>query len=190
MVKRVYSDVLETLCANSAAAMGTFTYFDLAAKAGTQTKTVGNIVQRWEALGLVERLGKGPKNRMQFKVTAKGAKRLGATVSKGVLTSVSPEQNMWTAMRMLKMFTPQDIAVQARTEVVDITIEQARAFCRMLVRGDQPYLRARRTAIPGRRDATYQLVRDTGPVPPRECRVRAIYDANLAAFTHMPEPNL
>ncbi|MEL7112611.1 MAG: hypothetical protein AAGK93_06665 [Pseudomonadota bacterium] len=188
MVNRVYSNVLETLCANSAADLGTFTYFDLAARASTQTKTVGNIVQRWEKQGLVERLGKGPKNRMQFKVTEKGSTRLGAPLDKDAFSSVSPEKNMWTAMRMLKMFTPRDIAVQARTDAVDITLEQARAFCRMLVRGEQPYLKARRTAIPGRREATYQLIHDTGPIPPRECRVRAIYDANLAAFTHMPEP--
>ncbi len=188
MVKRNYSDALQTLCRNRAGSMEVFTYFDLAAAVGAQTKTIANIVQEWEQKGLVERLGKGPKNRLQFKTTTKGRAQFALAESGQSKPSISPEKNMWTAMRMLKVFSPEDVAVQARTEAVDITLEQARTFCRMLVRGHEPYLKVRRTAVPGRRDAAYQLIRDTGPLPPREARVRAIYDPNLVAFTHVPEP--
>ncbi|MDP2064178.1 MAG: hypothetical protein Q8Q63_03405 [Phaeovulum sp.] len=33
--------------------------------------------------------------------------------------------------------------------------------------------------MPGRREAIYRLIRNTGPRPPRERRVRAVWDDNL-----------
>jgi hypothetical protein len=40
-------------------------------------------------------------------------------------------------------------------------------------------------ALPGRREAIYRLVRDTGPRPPRERRVRAVWDENLGEYTYI-----
>lgn len=189
MARRQYSKGLQDLCRNKACKLDTFSFFDLAAEVGSTTPTVRRIVADWEDKGLVKRLGKGAKNRMQFTVTERGKIKLPATARAEAEAMTTPERNMWTAMRMLKNFEPSDIAVNARTETLDVTVEEARNFCRMLLRGDQPYLRVRRTAIPGRREAAYQLIRDTGPMPPRECRVRAIFDDNLASFTYMPEPS-
>lgn len=181
MAKSRYSALTEQLCRNKAATLSSFSYFDL----GPNPKTVTKVVKDWEAKGLVECLGKGAKNRLRYQLTPLGRAQFAVAQKRSVQ---SPDGNMWTAMRQLQTFTPVDIAVNATTDDVSVSIEDARAFCRFLAKGDEPYLRVKQTAIPGKREAAYQLIRNTGPKPPRECRIRATFDVNLGAFTHIPEP--
>jgi hypothetical protein len=91
----------------------------------------------------------------------------------------SPEQNMWTAMRQLKSFTPRDLAAHAATEEVMVTIEAAQSYCRSLFSAG--FLAVARKAVPGKVEAYYRLTRNTGPRPPREKRVRAVIDDNTEA---------
>lgn len=86
---------------------------------------------------------------------------------------------LWTAMRGLKKFTPLDLKAHCR-EDLRVDLAEASAYCQALLRGD--YLKVLRTAVPGQRDATYQLVRNTGPKAPREKRVAAVWDPNESAY--------
>ena len=88
----------------------------------------------------------------------------------------SPEDNLWTAMRQLKSFGPRVLAVHATTETVGVSLEQAQAYCRALLGAG--YLSVAKRAVPGKSEAIYRLIRNTGPRPPREKRVRAVIDAN------------
>ena len=92
----------------------------------------------------------------------------------------TPEGNMWRAMRHLRQFSPTDIAAHANVGGVEITVDKARAYCRQLLASD--HLKARRTAIPGRREALYQIVEDTGPRAPRTVRVAGVLDPNTGTF--------
>ena len=181
-------EALDKICRNKAHALKRFSYSELGIATGASARRVSVIVRVWEAQGLVKCIGRRNKNRLQYELTKKGDVELIKIADKPISRAQSPEQNMWTAMRMLDVFMPQDIAINASTETQEVTLEQARAFCRLLVRGDKPYLRVRQTAIPGKRDAAYKLIRNTGPKPPQERRIRATYDANLGEFTHLPDP--
>ena len=88
----------------------------------------------------------------------------------------SPEDNLWTAMRQLKSFTPRTLAANAATEAVSVSPEQAQTYCRALLGAG--YLSVAKKAVPGSSEAIYRLIRNTGPRPPREKRVRAVIDAN------------
>ncbi|MDX8354328.1 hypothetical protein [Cognatiyoonia sp. IB215182] len=182
---KAFFERLELRCIPAVLGMDAFSYFDLAAAVHTDTNRVQVIVKAWERNGLTKSLGKGKKNRLHYQLTATGRQAL---MNRLTPPTQSPRANMWTAMRQLKEFTPRDVALTASTKEVEISIDDARAFCRFLLKGDEPYLRVRRKAIPHEQEAAYQLIRNTGRSHPREVRVRATYDDNLGTFTHLPEP--
>ncbi|KAF0674353.1 hypothetical protein PMES_03357, partial [Profundibacterium mesophilum KAUST100406-0324] len=95
-----------------------------------------------------------------------------------------PAENMWTAARMLTTFSPRDLAAHSTTDDVLVSEDDARLFCGFLLRGS--YVRVIRKAAPGKREARYKLVRNTGPRPPVERRLRAIWDENTGQYTHIP----
>lgn len=92
--------------------------------------------------------------------------------------------NMWRSMRMLGQFTPRDLAVHSTTDSVTVTAETAKAYCSMLLKAR--YLRVIRKAVPGKHQATYRFIRNTGPLPPQIQRVKQVYDPNLCAVTYTP----
>jgi hypothetical protein len=84
---------------------------------------------------------------------------------------------MWTAMRQMRGgFTPRDLAAHATTEETLVTLETAQDYCRSLLGAG--YLGVARKAVPGKTEAIYRLIKNTGPRAPREKRVRAVIDAN------------
>lgn len=99
---------------------------------------------------------------------------------------IGPEERMWRAMRKQRTFTPRDIAALASRSLGEIGEDEAGAFARMLLRAG--YLRVIRKAAPGVRPARYRMLRDTGPRPPVERRIRAVWDQNTRAYAHLPEP--
>ena len=94
-------------------------------------------------------------------------------------------QNMWRTMRMLKQFSPRDLAVHSNTDTVSVTDLTARSYCSMLLKAG--YLRVLQKAVPGKNQATYKFVRDTGPKAPQIQRVKQVYDPNLNEVTYTPE---
>lgn len=98
-------------------------------------------------------------------------RRDGTAVTQGAGTT-----NMWRTMRMLGEFTPRDIACHSTTDTVTVREETAKSYCGMLLACG--YLRVTHKAVPGRRQATYRLIRNSGPRPPQIQRVKQVWDPN------------
>lgn len=152
-----------------AATLTEFGYADIAIKMAVTEDYARKVVRGWNAKGLLEEVRSGHRIRSLWKVRD-GAKLALAAKSR------SPAQNMWTAMRQMKSFSPRDLAAHSATEDTEVTIEAAQDYCRALLGAG--YLAVARKAVPGKVPAIYRLTRDTGPRPPREKRVRAVIDDN------------
>lgn len=132
------------------------------------------IVRSWAADGVLEPVQTGHRLRKLWRVRPGRRPVLPAPTR-------SAEQNMWTAMRGLQSFTPTDIAAHASTAAVAVESGVAAAYARALTAAG--YLRVARKAAAGGREAIYRLVRNSGPRPPVERRVRAVVDGNTSAIT-------
>lgn len=152
-----------------AATLPQFGYAEIAIKLQMSERWVSKIVRDWNDQGLVDLVQSGHLIRTIWKV--KDGARLSLAAK-----ARSPEQNMWTAMRQLKSFSPRDIAAHATTEETEVTPEAAQDYCRALLGAG--YLTVARKAVSGKSPALYRLARNTGPRAPRERRVRAVVDAN------------
>lgn len=104
----------------------------------------------------------------------------------GTPIASSGRQQMWNAMRIIKQFTPTDLAFNATTDDLRVSEVDARSYCRALHKAG--YLRvavAHKTGRKGIPDSgkltTYLLIPAmwTGPHPPQIQRTKQIYDPNL-----------
>ena len=86
-------------------------------------------------------------------------------------------------MQLLTQFSPVDLAAVSDLEHAPVSERDAQAYCQSLLRGE--YLRVVEKARPGVRPAVYRLVRRTGPKPPVERRVAALFDENLGELTYV-----
>lgn len=150
-----------------------FGYAEISVEMGITLHHATRIVRDWQGQGRLIAVQSGAGLRNLWKPDP-------GFVPKPVRPSRSPEQNMWTAMRQMKSFTPLGLLANgATTEEVEVTLEMAQGYCRSLMAAG--YLTVARKAVPGRTEAIYRLTRNTGPRPPREKRVRAIIDDNTEA---------
>lgn len=154
-----------------AATLGTFGYAEIATGMGFPIERASAIVRAWEAAGRVESIEPPPTVNPQRRFFRVLAVEAGAQPR-----ARSGQENLWTAMRRLRAFTPTDLVAHAATETVKVTLQRAQAYCSSLLAAG--YLRAERKAQPGKREAVYRLIRNTGPRPPMEKRVRAVIDEN------------
>lgn len=164
-----------------------FGYDEIAVEAHVPIKRATALVRGWQARGMVaQESERGAGGRLMFSVVSGVEARAEDALAETARAArrPTPEGNMWRAARGLKSFTPVDLAAHAATPECPVTRDAAQAYCHVLVRAG--YVKAMRKAVPGKREAVYRLIRDTGPVPPRERRVRAVWDANLGQFTHVP----
>lgn len=161
--------------------LGTFTRADLRSETGLGEWTVSNFVGRLIEDGTFR--DAGLRGRAQLLTVAEpDAFRVAAPPQR----QQSLYGNLWTAMRGLRHFTALDLAAHASTEEVRIAEAQAAGYCRALLRAE--YLRLVNTEVRGRRRASYRLLRNSGPLPPREIQVTGLYDPNEGAWTYLPEP--
>ncbi len=105
----------------------------------------------------------------------------GTTVTQG-----NGRQQMWNAMRIIKQFTPVDLAFNASTDDHRVAEADARSYCSALYKAG--YLRVAAPHKTGRcgktgsgKLTTYLLIPTmwTGPQPPQIQRTKQIYDPNL-----------
>ncbi|WP_417262601.1 hypothetical protein [Celeribacter sp.] len=169
---------------STAKAMGEFTYYDLSAKCGMNIRTITGFVKEWCALGVATTivqggLSKGPV-KSRFTLVEDNLPKFEKRLMAGRETK---HGNMWTAMRGLGTFKALDIAAHATTPKTEVSETDAQAYCQALVQSD--HLKVLQKALPGRRPAIYKLVKNTGPRPPREMRVRAVYDDNVEEFAYV-----
>lgn len=158
-----------------------FSYQDLASAVSIPVDRATGFVQHWVRIGAVEFVGIGAKRRKMWRATRDVAPPL-PQPAESARRDATAEGNLWRSMRGLKSFTPVDLAAHSSTPDIPVSLAAAQDYCQMLVRA--AYLRVERKAIPGRRDAIYRLVRNTGPRAPVERRVRAVYDENLDEIVH------
>jgi hypothetical protein len=153
-----------------------FGYAEIAAEMKISIDQATRIVRGWDAQGALELLQSGPGQRKLWKV------RPGSDRPAPAPRGRSAEENLWTAMRGLRSFTPTDLAAHASTDLVCVVTADAQTYCRVLLAGG--YLRVERKASPARhQEAIYRLIRNTGPRPPRAARVSAVVDDNTNSVT-------
>jgi hypothetical protein len=146
-----------------------FGYVEISTQLAIGAEFATAIVRGWVKAGLLDIVRDGHRVRRLWKVR-EGAERPLPKVAR------TPEDNLWTAMRKLRSFTARDLSAHATTDRVIAPMDLAHGYCRSLLAAD--YLRVERKSGPGGREAIYRLCRDTGPLPPRERRVRAVVDEN------------
>ncbi len=166
--------------------MQRFTRAELAARLGISTGTAYNYTAGWLRRGWLVALPTEPgpgRVPTVYAVTEAGLATQDDLASLSAIPRETKQGNMWRAIRGLPSFTALDVAAHACTETCPVEERDALDYCQALVRAG--YLRVLRKARPGHRPATYKLVRNTGPRPPRERRVRGVWDDNLGEFTHV-----
>ena len=150
-----------------------FSYAHVAADNHISIEKATALVRGWQKSGLVivasEAKGKASK---LFRVRP-GSTQPPRPAGRSALL------NIWAAMRGLKTFTAVDLAAHATTETVGVSPEGARAYASALM--EAGYLRVERKAVPGKHDAIYRLIKNTGPMPPMLRRVEAVVDLNTGA---------
>ena len=99
-----------------------------------------------------------------------------AALNRALPVGRTAEDNLWSTMRGLKSFRPTDLAAHSSTDTVPVSVAAAAAYCRDLLAAE--FLVVVEKAVPGRREAIYRLVRNTGPHAPQPRRVRAVVDRN------------
>ena len=93
----------------------------------------------------------------------------------GTTRPVSGRQKMWSAMKILKRFTYQDLSLASA-----VPRTEAKFYCIMLKRAE--YLKVIEKDINSIKPETYAFNRsmDTGPYAPQIQRDHSVYDRNLA----------
>jgi hypothetical protein len=153
---------------------GTFGYGEVVAELSISDRVARDIILGWVADGRVIERPAGKRHRKMFALPEHHRE------PKDRSSKVA--QQLWTAMRGLKVFGPVDLASHC-TDDLAVTVAEASAYAQALLRGG--YLKVTRTASPGKHEATYKLVRNSGPRPPREKRVQAIWDPNEASYAYV-----
>lgn len=170
--------------------LGEFSYASLAAECQIPIPRTMTLVKGWERMRLVEFSHITRIRRKVFKLTS-SARQVELPANLEVMEPVaSAEENMWRSARMLKSFGAHDLAIHSTTPAVTVTDEAAQRFCQVLLKGG--YLKVLRKAnfkkagkSMVRTHAIYQLVRNTGPMPPVERRVTAVFDPNLGEYVQV-----
>lgn len=153
---------------------GVFGYGEIIAELSISERVARDIVLSWVASGRVLERSAGKRKRKMFE--------LPAALREPKDRSSIVAQQLWTAMRGLRSFGPLDLASHCRADL-QVELAEASAYAQSLLRGG--YLKVVQTASPGKREAIYKLIRNTGPRPPREKRVQAIWDPNEAIYVYI-----
>ena len=95
---------------------------------------------------------------------------------RATLKRASPEGAMWSAMRTLNVFGPQDLETTLQGAGPQISLRDIQSYCSTLVKSK--YLAVLVRAKPDSHSARYRLVKNTGPLPPTSKRVTVLVDPN------------
>lgn len=170
--KEFRSDV-EKAAWNKVADLDQFRWEDLRA-AGVADNTAKTFVRRWESTGRTVLVGKEDHR----KIYRNAEKRVEPVAPNSA--DRTPSGNMWIAMRRLKSFSAIDVAAHANAGGIKVSVQQAHSYLRLLQ--TVGYLRVVQTAIPGKRQAIYRLINDTGRQAPVSRRVSGVIDPNTGDF--------
>ena len=94
----------------------------------------------------------------------------------GSLLPDSGQSRMWAAMKVLRVFSVRELAVNASLPEAPVLESTARAYCKWLVRGRYLVILAGQA----KGDVTrYRFARDTGARAPQVLGVKQLYDPNV-----------
>lgn len=161
-----------------------FTTRDIHENTDIHNKTITDYVKRLMAGGYIEEHASFEETRRYVLVRDAGIHPPRIRPNGQPVTQGKGTENMWRSMRMLGQFTPRDIMVHSTTDTVSVTEATAKSYCSMLLKAQ--YLRVVQKAVPGKRQATYKFVRNTGPLPPQIQRVKQVFDPNIREVTYYP----
>lgn len=154
---------------------GVFGYDQIEAELSVSENTARELVQKWLSEGRIRKSrGWGRSGQAQYELT------VAYREPKDHASQVAAQ--LWTAMHGLKSFSPMDLTSHCRPDVGVTKLDASRYAQALLKAG---YLKVRRVATPGVREAIYVLVRYTGPRAPMEKRVAAIWDPNDGAYAYV-----
>ncbi|WP_194094843.1 hypothetical protein [Marivivens aquimaris] len=156
----------------AAAELKSFTAVQMAEHVGRQVSTCRRAIFTLKGAGfLIEPEDQDYRNGSVYEYV--GPAR---TATRTRRNKVTAAENMWRVMRVKKNFNPIDIKVQASAAGITLQDRQVRDYCRKLL--ELGYLKVIQTRIPGKREAEYRLIRDTGPIPPVMKKLPVCYDGN------------
>ncbi len=150
---------------------------------GVPLETARGYIARWERDRMIALLRQGGDGTLIYAPLQRVASPDGAKPF-----AITPENNMWTAMRGLREFTAADLAAYASNGGIDVSEATAKTYLTHLL--DAGYLKVLRRAIPGRRPAQYRLLRNTGPFGPCVKRVKVLADPNTEAVSVYEEASI
>ncbi|MCA3456586.1 MAG: hypothetical protein IOC92_02630 [Rhodobacter sp.] len=170
--------------------LGEFSYASLAAECHIPIERSTLLVRGWVRMRLAAFDHIGGHRRHVFKLLP-AAQEVTLPANLTVAEpQASAEENLWRTAGTLVCFGARDLAFNSTTPGVEVTEDMAARFCQVLLKGG--YLKVEKKAAFRRAGksvistpAKYRLIRKTGPVPPVERRVMAVWDANLGQYTHV-----
>lgn len=94
------------------------------------------------------------------------------------VTQGQGRQQMWNTMRILRVFTPQELVFNSSTDSHSISLSEAAHYCAALAKAE--YLVLRPSGAQGT-NGQYMTIPSkwTGPQPPQIQRTKQVYDPNL-----------
>jgi hypothetical protein len=91
-------------------------------------------------------------------------------------------EQMWRTIKILKTFTPRELALAASTEERLVKESEAKRYVSFLYHANYLYL----VDAAGTKQARYRFNprKDTGPKPPQVQRLKTLYDPNLGKIVY------
>lgn len=127
------------------------------------------MFQRWRRSGRIRFLGR--KDNVGLFTGVSDRQRMEEARDK----RLSLEGRLWSAIRVSKVFTPVDLEVRLAGSDWAVSSQMISRYCEDLVKFGYVKILRKRTR---RNPARYQLVRNTGPLPPVAKRVTCLIDPN------------
>ena len=155
---------------------GEFSKADIEKATKCSSETVKTLLQKLLKGGYVEKVSAERFKRHKFCLIKDVGVEPPRLNPDGSPAPESGQQRMWRAARILKSFTPQELAATASSGGPYVTLETAKSYCCML---------AKARYLAGGPD-TWTLVRQTGPLAPMIQRAKQVFDPNLDMVVHCP----
>lgn len=136
-----------------------------------------NFVAKLKRLGVIQRCGARDLEHL-FTIHTDDERR-----DQSQQRRKTPEGVMWSSLRILRTFSAIEVYRALEAGRPDVTLKHVNIYCQKLAKAE--YLRVIVKAIPGKRNARYQLLNDTGPLAPEVKRKEVIIDRNNGKVAHV-----
>lgn len=169
---------------------GCFTTAEIAAETNVQRQSVEHYVARLVAGGFAKRVKQRREGAIRVNVySLVRAPKVAPRISDdGVALAGTAQEQLWRAMRSLKLFGTRELAYAATVDRV-IPLKTAQRYVNELSRAG--YLTAQNPRG-AKRPALYRLKpsMNTGPLPPSVLVTEAVWDRNLKTIVGEPQASL